>query len=164
MIKTKCRFVRLFLFCCAFLSLPAHSVELQLREVASVQQKNDIKTHPNQLPQSRVAYANGKITSAWLVNPTDRYRHGVLGDVLEAAGLVVEKKGGDRSYVELPANRVFEDLQPRLVDLDGDGQSEIIVVESDSFKGGVFGCIWHCRRQTRKTCGDPIYWPRKSMA
>ncbi|MFC1665404.1 FG-GAP repeat domain-containing protein [Pseudomonadota bacterium] len=132
----------LFLF--ALLSLTAHSAELQLREVESPAQTNATVNQPNQLPQSRITYSKGNIKSAWLVDPTDRYRHGVLGDALEAGGLVVEKRDGGRLHMALPANRVFEDLQPRLVDLDGDGQSEIIVVESDRALGAslaVYGLV-----------------------
>lgn len=42
----------------------------------------------------------------------------------------------------LPLNRVFEDRVPRLIDLDGDGRDEIIIIESDALKGSavvVFG-------------------------
>ena len=35
----------------------------------------------------------------------------------------------------LPLNRVFEDLVPRLVDLDGDGRDEVVLVESDLLRG-----------------------------
>jgi hypothetical protein len=35
----------------------------------------------------------------------------------------------------LPQQRVFEDLQPRLMDMDGDGRDEIIVIEADSERG-----------------------------
>ena len=36
---------------------------------------------------------------------------------------------------ELPASRVFEDLQPRLVDLNNDGEDEVLIVETDSARG-----------------------------
>ena len=36
---------------------------------------------------------------------------------------------------QLPLNRVFEDLVPRLVDLDGDGRDEVVLVESDLLRG-----------------------------
>jgi hypothetical protein len=44
--------------------------------------------------------------------------------------------------LNLPLRKVFEDRIPRLVDLDGDGRDEIIVVESDALQGSalvVFG-------------------------
>ena len=40
----------------------------------------------------------------------------------------------DLTY-QLPLNRVFEDLMPRLVDLDGDGRDEVVLVESDLLRG-----------------------------
>ena len=36
---------------------------------------------------------------------------------------------------KLPLNRVFEDLLPRLIDLDGDGRDELVLVESDLLRG-----------------------------
>ena len=35
----------------------------------------------------------------------------------------------------LPERRVFEDTEPRLADVDGDGDPEVIVVESDMREG-----------------------------
>ncbi len=69
--------------------------------------------------------------------PTDRYRHSVLGDGLEWSVLefIVQGSAAHGPYlteqVELPENRVFEDLVPRLADMNGDGTPEIIVVETD---------------------------------
>lgn len=93
------------------------------------------------------ALAGDVITRVEFDDPTDRYPHGVLGDRIEWGALeIVTKnhKGGlvqdavlvTKSYrIELPQNRVFEDIAPRLVDLDGDGAPEIIVVESDAELG-----------------------------
>ncbi|HEY5634595.1 MAG TPA: VCBS repeat-containing protein [Burkholderiaceae bacterium] len=86
---------------------------------------------PGQLPHSEVATGSRDVARAWLARPTDRYPHAVLGDALEASQLVVEMRDGRAVHVELPPNRVFEDLAPRLADLDGDGRDEILVVESD---------------------------------
>ena len=69
-------------------------------------------------------------------DPTDRYLHGVLGDAIEWGGLAVLMQGqaaddqGWSTTVTLPLARVFEDLTPRVADLDRDGMPEIIVVES----------------------------------
>lgn len=92
------------------------------------------------LPGSRPAHGNGEIAVVWLVGPTDRYDHGVLGDGLEASGLraVVRPPRAERSgvgkasvvEVTLPPDMVFEDVSPRLADVDGDGRDEIIVVRS----------------------------------
>lgn len=82
------------------------------------------------LPQSTVATGGRGIARAWLAGATDRYGHAVLGDGLEAGRLVVETAAGERLAVDLPAAEVFEDLTPRLADLDGDGRDEVLVVRS----------------------------------
>ncbi len=73
-------------------------------------------------------------TGAVFDAPTTRYPHGVLGDTTEYGALIVWH---DRLEVllTLPETRVFEDLAPRLADLDSDGIPEVVVVESDLAKG-----------------------------
>ncbi len=81
------------------------------------------------------------VTSAEFTEPTTRYDHGVLGDAVEYGAMRVfvtdsaGKRGRAQTDIVLPPSRVFEDLAPRLADLDGDGASEIIVVETDLAKG-----------------------------
>lgn len=92
----------------------------------------------DQLPDSRVARtspADRRIALAYLAEPTARYRHAVLGDGLEAGALVLGLRDGRMIRLQLPERRVFEDLSTRLIDLDGDGQSEVVVVESDIADG-----------------------------
>lgn len=80
-----------------------------------------------------------KIISARFGDPTDRYAHGILGDAIEYGSLALSVDLCshcalmDRSeiIITLPQNRVFEDLAPRVVDLDGDDFPEVIVVETD---------------------------------
>ncbi|WP_108815122.1 FG-GAP repeat domain-containing protein [Loktanella sp. Alg231-35] len=69
------------------------------------------------------------ILSADYAAPTDRYAHGILGDAIEWGALVVTTDAGDRRFT-LPQDRVFEDVAPRLADLDGDGTPEVVVVET----------------------------------
>ncbi len=64
------------------------------------------------------------------VEPVARYGHAVLGDTPEWAAL-----DGPGGRFTLPEHRVFEDLAPRLADLDGDGRNEAVVVESDTGLG-----------------------------
>lgn len=75
------------------------------------------------------------ITAARFVDATDRYPHAVLGDDLEWGGLEVTLDGGARITFRLPDTAVFEDLAPRLVDLDNDGRPEVIVVLSHQQNG-----------------------------
>lgn len=71
------------------------------------------------------------VTSARYDAPTDRYAHGVLGDAIEWGALVMRTDAGRTLRITLPETRVFEDTAPRLADVDGDGDNEVLVVESD---------------------------------
>lgn len=75
------------------------------------------------------------VTSATYEDPTTRYAHGILGDTIEHGTLALRLSDGRRIRIVLPESRVFEDTEPRLADLDGDGQNEVIVVESDVRQG-----------------------------
>ncbi len=74
------------------------------------------------------------VVSAQYSAPTDRYAHGILGDAIEWGTLDITTDSGVRSFT-LSQDRVFEDVAPRLVDLDGDGTPEVIVVETLATKG-----------------------------
>jgi hypothetical protein len=100
---------------------------LVLRETAAPPEPEPL---PEQLPQSRPAEGRQDIALAWLAEPTERYRHGVLGDALEAGALRLRDREGRSLRFALPADAVFEDLRPRLVDLEGDGRDEVILVRS----------------------------------
>lgn len=68
--------------------------------------------------------------------PTDRYAHGVLGDAIEWGALVLIPVRGPEVTFRLPTSHVFEDLEPRLVDLDLDGHADAaMVVETDRGRG-----------------------------
>ena len=75
------------------------------------------------------------VRSAEYADPTTRYAHGVLGDAIEHGALVLETTKGRRLKFVLPQSRVFEDTEPRVVDVDGDGFAEVVVVESDARRG-----------------------------
>ncbi len=85
-----------------------------------------------------------EILSASYTQPTQRYAHAVLGDDIEYSALEVVTRAtttaGANCEAEtleavLPTSLVFEDLQPRLVDLTGDGKPEIISIESSQSAG-----------------------------
>lgn len=111
------------------------ALELSIREVAPPAPLTALERRPGQLPGSRITRGEQNIAAAWLAEPTARYDHGVLGDALEAARLVVETISGKTLVHELPESRVFEDLHPRLVDLNDDGKDEILLVETDARRG-----------------------------
>ena len=98
----------------------------------------------NGLPDGRLATADysATIKKAWYSSPTRRYQHGILGDGIEGGGLMVLTASGKNLDFQLAQTQVFEDITPRLVDLDGDGQTEIITILSHVNKGAslaVFG-------------------------
>lgn len=76
------------------------------------------------------------IISAKYADPTKRYAHAVLGDDVEWGALELRLRGGKSLRFVLPDSRVFEDLAPRLADVDRDGDFEVIVVESSQTQGG----------------------------
>jgi hypothetical protein len=83
------------------------------------------------------------VVEAELILPTDRYDHAVLGDGVEWGGLRLTVDTcppcADRRLqlltLRLPEDRVFEDVEARVVDVTGDGLAEVIVVETDIARG-----------------------------
>ena len=83
------------------------------------------------------------ILAAAYAEPTERYGHAVLGDEAEwgALRLTVDFCAGCETadtrelLFRLPETRVFEDITPRVVDLDSDNLPEVVTVESDSARG-----------------------------
>ena len=82
------------------------------------------------------AVAGEVITAAEYTEPTGRYAHAVLGDVIEWGALQLTLADGKSVTFTLPQDHVFEDVAPRLADVDGDGAPEVIVVETDVPAGG----------------------------
>jgi len=85
------------------------------------------------LPWSMVARLSG---------PTNRYPHNVLGNIPAFTSLTVTAQvceGCPQPLVDLRvtlnAPLVFEDAAPRLWDVNGDGQPEVVVVQSHETKG-----------------------------
>ncbi len=112
--------------------------ELRLEETPS---PAPAERRPNMLPDGVVARGSRNIRAAWLTEPTTRYAHGVLGDAIEAGGLAVETADRRTLHLRLPADSVFEDRYPRLADIDGDGEDEILVVRSYLDRGAVLAVI-----------------------
>ena len=102
---------------------------------------------------ARVTDADGILLPGlhvYYTQPTGRYDHGILGDAIEWGTLTYVRQGSAAhgpyifEEIKLPATRVFEDIAPRLVDLDGDGMAEIMVIETDLNKGAqlaIYGLV-----------------------
>lgn len=70
------------------------------------------------------------ISATWLSGPVQRYRHYVLGADMEPETLTISMIDRRLFRLTLPKDEVFEDRTPRLVDIDGDGRDEVVVVTS----------------------------------
>ncbi len=104
----------------------------QPRRIGDIAQHSELFTPPAEqaeglIPHGRVARRGGLV--AWYAGATRRYGHGVLGDAIEAERLVVTADGRKFLY-RLPADSVFEDLEPRIVDADGDGAPEVLTIKA----------------------------------
>jgi hypothetical protein len=89
------------------------------------------------LPLAQAALACTTSLRADLTQPTDRYDHAVLGDALEWGGLRLTLSDPRQVIdITLPEARVFEDIETRVDDFNGDGCLEVMVVESDAELGG----------------------------
>jgi hypothetical protein len=87
------------------------------------------------IPHGKIAVGNNDIAMAWLAEGTDRYPHGLLGDKIEASALRVLTASRAPVDFVLREDSVFEDVAPRLVDIDRDGRDEILVVRSHQEAG-----------------------------
>lgn len=88
---------------------------------------------PNMLTASRPE--SSTIVKAWYSQPTGRYRHGILGDTIEGGALVVQLENGRNITHRLPETQVFEDIAPRIVDLDNNGRMEVVTILSSLNRG-----------------------------
>ncbi len=82
-------------------------------------------------PFAEVVPGSGPVTQAYYFGPTRDYGHGVLGDAIEARSVLVAYDGPLGRFcdqIHAGPERVFEDTNPRLFDLTGNGTDEVIVV------------------------------------
>ena len=91
------------------------------------------------LPDTRIATGTKTFSQAWLADPTRRYRHGVLGDDIEAGSVVIEYHDNTRKKVEAGADAVFEDIEPRVATIGG--AERIVVVKSYLNRGAALAVI-----------------------
>ena len=123
------------------------------------------------LPHSQAVAGRLDVAWAWLGNPTVRYPHRALGSASHAGSLhaVVKTPSGEWRTLELalPLHRVYEDLVPRIVDLDRDGSEEIVLIEADVIRGAslvVLGVDHHAgaprlaERARSSFAGTPFRW------
>jgi hypothetical protein len=79
----------------------------------------------------------------------DVYPHRIMGDIREKLVLAVQDAQGQTYRADLRTSglgtHVFEDIAPRVVDADGDGQNDVVVVETDPQAGAMLA-IYELRR------------------
>ena len=118
---------------------------LQLRSRASLARAGIALMALLSLPATAATPATScqpQITDARYSAPTTRYAHGVLGDAIEYGALEVSftlrgecKSDTTSAAITLPDSLVFEDIAPRLWDVDGDTLPEVVAVESSLTEG-----------------------------
>ena len=90
-------------------------------------------------PFSKIVTSDqGPVGAARYFDATTAYGHAVLGDGVEASGLLVRYDDGVHvicDTVTAGSDRVFEDTSPRLADLAGDGLNEVLAVASHAKQG-----------------------------
>lgn len=96
---------------------------------------NRLANNYQQLPEKQITKSKDGRFYAQYALPSERYGHGILGDKIEAGQLVVV---ADSVFYEftLAENYVFEDIRPRLYDVDGDDVPEIITIRTNVLQGG----------------------------
>lgn len=109
----------------------------------------------SRLPDSQAVAGSKDIAWVWLGAPTRRYPHGALGSPVHAGSVHVLTRTPRGPTVavslSLPVHRVFEDRVPRLVDLDGDGRDEIVLVEADALRGAALVVLGLAQRDGQTT-------------
>jgi hypothetical protein len=91
------------------------------------------------LPDARVATGRDLIREAWLSEPTTRYRHGVLGDAIEAGSLSILRRDGSKAVLRLGTDAVFEDIEPRIAQIGG--RERIVVIKAYLDRGAAIAII-----------------------
>jgi hypothetical protein len=91
------------------------------------------------LPESQLAHGRHDLGWVWLGEPTRRYPHRALGSIVHAGSVFAQVRDDRHGWrvVEksLPLDRVYEDRVPRVLDIDQDGQDEILLIEADARRG-----------------------------
>lgn len=75
--------------------------------------------------------AAADITAAEYHMKTFGYTHDILGNTNNHLALRITKSDGTTRSFRAPDNALFEDTAPRLADVDGDGEPEVITVVTD---------------------------------
>ena len=112
-------------------------------------------------PDARLVM-NRKGQVALYANATDqRYAHGVLGDAIEGATLIVLEARDSEirvlARIDLPGEQVFEGIAPFWADIDGDGVEDLVATVADStFGARLRAYVWDGSRIREEIDGAAI--------
>jgi hypothetical protein len=95
--------------------------------------------HDRPLQDGRIARGGRTIQAAWFSDPTQRYRHFALGTDHEPESLVIATTDHRAFKLKLPEDSVFEDREPRIVDIDG--VDMVIAVRTYLKKGAALALV-----------------------
>lgn len=101
--------------------------------------------------------ASPQIVAARYEVDLDTYPHRIMGEIREKAVLVAVDGTGREYRVDLrdTGDNVFEDIAPRVVDADGDGTADVVVVESSLTEGAQLAAYSLRRGSLVKTVATP---------
>lgn len=120
----------LLLFCsCGEDSIEPIDTRVPSSEILRLMAENYV-----QLPEQLIAISSDSTVYAQYSDPSSIYTHGVMGDIVEGTSLVVYREGKFHKLL-LESDYVFEDLRPRLVDVDQDGELEFICIRTQIENG-----------------------------
>lgn len=140
---------------------------ISIRQIASLLALTCVPTTvegQDRLPDGGTGRHPGRgVVEAWYAQPTTRYLHGVLGDAIEGGSLVAVDHLGQKYELVLPTSQVFEDITPRVVDLEGDGSNEVVTIRSGVSDGAsvvVYGIVDGAliERAATTPIGQPNRW------
>jgi len=112
-------------------------------DIVRVGDSSQTRISINAMPDSRILIDENNHLLL-LTQPTDRYAHGILGDIIEPAAIVLLDTVPDLKVIttiSISGDDVIEGLYPIWSDLDNDGQKEIIVTLSNELSGARFAAF-----------------------
>ncbi|WP_406670853.1 hypothetical protein V7O67_03295 [Methanolobus sp. ZRKC4] len=105
--------------------------------VFRVNDRESARLEVNALPDARLLVDEDE-RILLLTGPTEDYKHGVLGDSIEASSITLVETAGTPAIakvIDIPEGDVIEGIVPLWADLDGNGIREIIVTLSNANEG-----------------------------
>jgi hypothetical protein len=106
-----------------------------------------------------VTASGAGISAARFEAPDDSYPHRIMGTIPERRVLAVRDATGREIRLDLrdgpDPDHVFEDIAPRVVDADGDGHNDVVLVESSPHHGAQLAVYTLRRGDLVKSAATP---------